>query len=86
MDKLRVLTGNANPELARKICDFLGVGLGKAKVTHFSDGEVQVEIDESVRGMDVFVVQPTCTPVNENLWSFSLCSMPSKGPHRDGSP
>ncbi|HVN97292.1 MAG TPA: ribose-phosphate pyrophosphokinase [Syntrophorhabdaceae bacterium] len=67
MDKLRILTGNANPELAQKICKFLGVRLGKAKVSHFSDGEVQVEIDESVRGMDTFVVQPTCPPVNENL-------------------
>jgi ribose-phosphate pyrophosphokinase len=61
------LTGNANPELAQKICTFLGVTLGQAKVGHFSDGEVQVEIDESVRGMDTFVVQPTCPPVNENL-------------------
>lgn len=67
MNKLRILTGNANPKLAKKICDFLGVGLGRAKVSHFSDGEVQVEIDESVRGMDTFVVQPTCSPVNENL-------------------
>ena len=67
MDKLRILTGNANPELAQKICAFLGVTLGQAKVSHFSDGEVQVEIDESVRGMDTFVVQPTCPPVNENL-------------------
>ena len=67
MDKLRIFTGNANPELAQKICKFLGVRLGKAKVSHFSDGEVQVEIDESVRGMDTFVVQPTCPPVNENL-------------------
>jgi len=67
LDKLRILTGNANPELAQKICKFLGVRLGKAKVSHFSDGEVQVEIDESVRGMDTFVVQPTCPPVNENL-------------------
>ncbi|HEX2964520.1 MAG TPA: ribose-phosphate pyrophosphokinase [Syntrophorhabdaceae bacterium] len=67
MDKLRILTGNANPELARKICEFLNVSLGKAKVSHFSDGEIQVEIEESVRGMDTFVVQPTCTPVNQNL-------------------
>ena len=67
MDKLRILTGNANPELAEKICNYLGVGLGKAKVSRFSDGEVQVEIDESVRGMDTFVVQSTCPPVNDNL-------------------
>jgi len=67
LDKLRILTGNANPELAEKICNYLGVGLGKAKVSRFSDGEVQVEIDESVRGMDTFVVQSTCPPVNDNL-------------------
>ena len=67
MDRLRVFTGNANPELAQKICKFLGVRLGKAGVSHFSDGEIQVEIDESVRGMDTFVVQPTCPPVNQNL-------------------
>ena len=67
MDRLRIFTGNANPELAQKICKFLGVRLGKAGVSHFSDGEIQVEIDESVRGMDTFVVQPTCPPVNQNL-------------------
>ncbi len=67
MDKLRILTGNANPELAKKICEFLGVNLGKTKVSRFSDGEIQVEIDESVRGMDTFIVQSTCPPVNDNL-------------------
>jgi len=67
LDKLRILTGNANPELAFRICDYLGVKLAKAKVNQFSDGEIQVEIDESVRGMDTFVVQPTCPPVNQNL-------------------
>ncbi len=67
MDKLRILTGNANPELAYKICEYLGVKLAKAKVNQFSDGEIQVEIDESVRGMDTFVVQSTCPPVNQNL-------------------
>ena len=67
LNKLRILTGNANRELADRICSYLDVSIGKAKVTHFSDGEVQVEIDESVRGMDTFVVQSTCPPVNENL-------------------
>ncbi len=67
LDKLRILTGNANPELTQRICKFLGVNLAKAKVSHFSDGEIQVEIEESVRGMDTFVVQPTCQPVNQNL-------------------
>jgi ribose-phosphate pyrophosphokinase len=72
VDRLRIFTGNANPVLAGKICDFLGVGLGKAKVSTFSDGEVQVEIQESVRGMDTFVVQPTCAPVNHNLMELLI--------------
>lgn len=67
MNKLRIFTGNANVPLAEKICSFLKIPLGKANVGSFSDGEVQVVIDESVRGMDVFVVQPTCPPVNQNL-------------------
>ena len=67
MNKLRIFTGNANVQLAEKICGFLKIPLGKANVASFSDGEVQVVIDESVRGMDVFVVQPTCPPVNQNL-------------------
>jgi len=64
---LRIFSGNANRELVQSICQFLGVEQGKAKVATFSDGEVQVEITESVRGMDTFVVQPTCAPVNHNL-------------------
>ena len=72
MDKLRIFTGNANPELAEKICSFLEIPLGKAKVGNFSDGEIQVEIDESVRGMDTFVVQPTCPPVNHNLMELLI--------------
>ena len=67
MDKLKILSGNANRDLAERICAYLGVEIGKANVTTFSDGEVQVEIEESVRGMDIFVIQPTCPPVNENL-------------------
>jgi ribose-phosphate pyrophosphokinase len=67
VDRLRIFSGNANKNLAERICGFLQVGLGKAKVSTFSDGEVQVEIEESVRGMDTFVVQPTCPPVSHNL-------------------
>lgn len=67
MDKLRIFTGNANRELTEKICKFLKIELGKAKVSKFSDGEIQVEIEESVRGMDTFLVQPTCPPVSHNL-------------------
>jgi len=64
LDRIRVFSGNANLSLARKICENLGVSLGKANVTTFSDGETRVEINENVRGMDVFIIQSTCTPVN----------------------
>ena len=67
MNKLRIFSGNANRELAARICAYLEVKMGKAKVGNFSDGEIQAEIEESVRGMDVFLIQPTCPPVNENL-------------------
>ncbi|NHO86364.1 ribose-phosphate pyrophosphokinase [Pseudoteredinibacter isoporae] len=62
-----VFTGNANPELAKKIVSRLGIPLGDATVSQFSDGEVAVEINENVRGRDVFVVQSTCAPTNDNL-------------------
>jgi ribose-phosphate pyrophosphokinase len=62
-----VFSGNANPKLANDIVDRLQIPMGKATVGRFSDGEVQVEIMENVRGKDVFVVQPTCAPTNENL-------------------
>ena len=64
LDRMRVFSGNANLDLAEKICENLGVSLGKANVTTFSDGETRVEINENVRGMDVFIIQSTCTPVN----------------------
>jgi ribose-phosphate pyrophosphokinase len=66
-DKIRVFTGNSNPALAQKICEGLGVPLGNARVKTFSDGEVMVEIGENVRGRDVYVVQSTCAPTNNNL-------------------
>ncbi len=64
LEKIRVFSGNANVPLAGKIAKNLGVTLGMANVTTFSDGETRVEIDENVRGMDVFIIQPTCSPVN----------------------
>ena len=67
MTDLMVFTGNANPELAKKIVEQLGRPLGDASVTQFSDGEIAVELNENVRGRDVFVVQPTCAPTNDNL-------------------
>ncbi len=65
--QLKIFTGNANSALAEEIAHYLGVSVGAAKVTHFSDGEIQVKINESVRGADVFIIQPTCEPVNEHL-------------------
>ncbi|NIO16753.1 MAG: ribose-phosphate diphosphokinase [Deltaproteobacteria bacterium] len=67
MNNLKVFSGNANRDLAKRICDYLGIGLGEAAVKRFSDGELNVDIGENVRGMDVFLIQPTCPPVNENL-------------------
>jgi len=64
---LRVFSGRANLPLARRICDYLGIELGKARVTTFADGECNVKIEENVRGRDVFVIQPTSPPVNDNL-------------------
>ncbi len=64
LERIRIFSGNANIALAKKICDNLGVALGKANVSTFSDGETRVEINENVRGMDVFIIQSTCTPVN----------------------
>ena len=69
---MRVFSGNANLELARKIAENLGVPLGKVNVTAFSDGETRVEIDENVRGMDVFIIQPTCPPVNITLMELLI--------------
>lgn len=72
MSKLMVFTGNANPELAYKIIDRLDIPLGDATVSHFSDGEINVEIEENVRGKDVFIIQPTCSPTNDNLIELLL--------------
>ena len=67
MARLMVFTGNANPALANEIARTLGIPLGKAGVSLFSDGEINIEIRENVRGNDVFVVQPTCAPTNRHL-------------------
>lgn len=67
MDDLRILTGTANPKLAHSIANHLGVTVSDTLVTRFSDGEIRVQIKESVRGMDVFLVQPTCPPAHENI-------------------
>ena len=69
---LSIVTGNANPELARKICRELGVPLSDAFVGRFSEGEIRVKINENVRGKDVFVVQPTCPPPNDSLMELLI--------------
>ena len=70
--KLKIFTGNANPALAKEICDYLGLPLGEAFVGRFNNGEVQIMIDESVRGKDVFIIQPTSYPVNDNLMELMV--------------
>jgi len=70
--RLRIFTGNANPALAKEIADHLGIGLGDAFVGRFNNGEIQVMIDESVRGKDIFIVQPTCQPVNDNIMELLI--------------
>ncbi len=70
--KLKLFSGNANVELARDICAYLSVPLGSAVVKRFSDGEINVDIGENVRGTDVFIVQPTCPPVNDHLMELLI--------------
>ncbi|MCS2608925.1 ribose-phosphate pyrophosphokinase [Halomonas dongshanensis] len=72
MSKLMVFAGNANPELAHKIAESLDSRMGNATVGQFSDGEIAVEINENVRGKDVFVLQSTCAPTNDNLMELIL--------------
>src|SRR5260370_36391517 len=71
-ETLRILTGTAHPGLANCIAEQLGMGVSQMICRRFSDGEVQVKIQESVRGMDVFVVQPTCSPVNEHVMELLI--------------
>jgi ribose-phosphate pyrophosphokinase len=66
-DRLKILTGNANRALAEEICRYLGSELTAARVSAFSDGEIYLQIDENVRGADVFVIQPTCNPVDRHI-------------------
>lgn len=71
-NKIKVFSGNSNPALAEKICENLKVPLGSAKVKTFSDGEIMVEIGENVRGRDIYVVQSTCCPTNNNLMELLI--------------
>jgi ribose-phosphate pyrophosphokinase len=72
MEGVGIFAGNSNPELANKICDYLSLPLGGAKVNKFSDGEIQIEIHENVRLKDIFIIQSTCSPVNDNLVELLL--------------
>ena len=72
MPYLAIFTGNAHPELAKTVADHLHIPLGKADVARFSDGEIAVEINENVRGKDVFILQPTCAPTNDNLMEVMM--------------
>lgn len=72
MDKMMLFAGNANPKLAKDISDHLNIKLSKAMVARFSEGEIRVQIQDNVRGKDVFVIQPTCSPVNENLMELLI--------------
>jgi len=65
--ELKIFSGTANPELSKEVADYLGVQLGELKINRFSDGEIYVQIGESVRGKDVYIIQPTCPPTNENI-------------------
>ncbi|MCX8116459.1 MAG: ribose-phosphate pyrophosphokinase [Desulfobacterota bacterium] len=72
MTWLRIFTGNSNPPLVEEITQALGTKMGRSQVKNFSDGEIHVEIEESVRGMDVFVIQSICHPVNNNLMELLI--------------
>ena len=69
---IKIFSGNSNPELARDIAGILGIDVGHGVATKFSDGEISVNINETVRGSDVFVVQSTCSPVNDNLMELLI--------------
>jgi ribose-phosphate pyrophosphokinase len=72
LERMKLFSGNSNPEIAIKICEQLGITLGDAIVSTFSDGETWVEIKENVRGMDVFIIQSTCVPINTSLMELLI--------------
>src|SRR3974390_2967901 len=71
-DRLQLFTGNANPQLSAEIAEHLGMPLGRCMVKQFADGEIYLQIQENVCGADVFIIQPTCTPVDRNLMELLL--------------
>ena len=72
LDNMMIFSGNANPELAREVTELLGIPVGDCTVAQFSDGEAHIEILENVRGRDVFILQPTCAPTNDNLMELLI--------------
>src|SRR3972149_2057136 len=72
MNSMKLFTGRAHPGLAKKICEYLGLPLGRAMMGNFPDGEISCKIDEDVRGRDVYIVQPTCEPVNDNIMELLI--------------
>jgi len=70
---LKIFSGRSNPKLAQDISEYLGIGLGDVTITPFPDGELLVKLEEDVRGRDVFIIQPTCPPVNESLMELLIC-------------
>ncbi|MCG3179890.1 MAG: Ribose-phosphate pyrophosphokinase [Phycisphaerae bacterium] len=72
IDEMKIFGGSANPVLTRKICEYLGMPVGRGAVVAFPDGELMVKLEEDVRGRDVFVVQPTCHPVNQNIMELLI--------------
>ena len=72
MSDLKVFGGRANPDLTNQICDYLGLAIGKLVLSNFPDGEISLKIDENIRGCDVFIVQPTCPPVNDHLMELLI--------------
>ncbi len=72
MDRYELVSGTANPEFAKKVADYLGKELADVQVSRFSDGEINVNIAKSVRGDDIFIIQPTCSPANDNLMELLI--------------
>jgi ribose-phosphate pyrophosphokinase len=72
MNDLKIFSGRANPELGARICEYLGIPPGRISMGNFADGEISCKVDEDIRGRDVFLVQPTCPPVNDNLMELLI--------------
>jgi ribose-phosphate pyrophosphokinase len=72
MNDMKVFSGRGNPELAKRMCDYLGLSLGRLSIGNFPDGEISCKIEQDVRGRDVFLVQSTCPPVNENIMELLI--------------